>query len=231
MTKFSHYLKSNQRQRGFTLTELAIVLIIVSLLVGGMLVPLSVQRDIANVKETEKRLAEIRDALLGFAAINGRLPCPDTDNDPEAAGYGLEEALCSADLIAEGYLPWKTLGVSQFDAWGSTRTSATAPRIGDWRYRVDRNFAIAITLATTFSTDSLTVRNNAGIALTSTTERPVAIVFSTGPNNVPNGENASFEPAGGIYQAGERSPTFDDLTIWLSRPQLFNRMIAAGKLP
>lgn len=218
-------------QQGFTLVELAIVLVIFALLVGGMMMTLSTQQEIVNIKETERRMSEIRDALLGFAATNGRLPCPDTDSDPAAVGYGLEEASCSANAAAEGYLPWKTLGVSATDAWGSTRVSSTDPRIGDWRYRVDRNFAVTFTLTTTFSADSLSILDNAGNALTSTTERPVAIVFSAGPNGAPNGGNASFEATSGIYQAGERSPTFDDLTIWLSRPQLFNRMIAAGKLP
>ena len=48
---------------GFTLTELAVVLMIVALLIGGMLVPLSAQNDIRNVNETQKTLNDIRDAL------------------------------------------------------------------------------------------------------------------------------------------------------------------------
>lgn len=216
---------------GFTLIELAVVLVIVALLIGGMLVPLSAQRDIQNTSETQRQLTEIREALLGFAAANGRLPCPDTDNDPAAAGYGLEEASCIASLTEEGYLPWKTLGVSQMDAWGSRRLNSADPRNGDWRYRVDRNFAQAFTLATGFSSDSLIVKDSLGNNLTSLTERPVAIVFSAGANIVPDGGNASFESTTGIYQAGERSSTFDDMVIWIGRPVLFNRMITAGKLP
>lgn len=231
MTEFFLFSSSPRQQAGFTLTELAIVLVIVALLLGGMMVPLSTQRDLQKVNETNKMLSEIQEALLGFAAINGRLPCPDTDTDPAAAGYGLEEASCSADLASEGYLPWKTLGVSQTDAWGSARTAATDPRNGDWRYRVDRNFAQTISLTTSFSNDSLTVKNSAGNNLTSTTERPVAIVFSAGPNLVADENNASFEPQNGVYQAGERTPTFDDLVIWIGRPVLFNRLISAGKLP
>ncbi len=26
-------------------------------------------------------------------------------------------------------------------------------------------------------------------------------------------------------------PTFDDMTVWLSRPLLYNRLLMAGKLP
>jgi hypothetical protein len=105
--------------------------------------------------------------------------------------------------------------------------------MGDWRYRVDRSFAATFTLTTAFGADALTVRNSSGAALTSSTERPVAIVFSAGPNTAADGQNAltSFEPTSGIYQADVPSGTFDDIVIWISRPILFNRMVAAGKLP
>jgi prepilin-type N-terminal cleavage/methylation domain-containing protein len=67
-------------RRGFTLIELAIVMFIVSLLVGGMLLPLSAQQDIKSLRDTTRALETARDALLGFAVINERLPCPATAN-------------------------------------------------------------------------------------------------------------------------------------------------------
>jgi len=119
------------------------------------------------------------------------------------------------------------------DAWGLKRTAAASPRLGDWRYRVDRNFASTFTLTTAFGADALTVRNSSGTALTSSSERPVAIVFSAGANATADGQNAltSFEPTSGIYQADVPNATFDDIVIWISRPILFNRMVAAGRLP
>jgi len=215
------------------LIELAVAVLVIALLLGSILVPLNTQIEQRRTSDTRKAMDEIREALIGFAIINGRLPCPDTDSDPAAAGYGLEEAACSADPVTEGYLPWKSLGVAEMDAWGIRRTAAGSPRIGDWRYRVDRNFSVAFTLATGFSADALTVRNSAGTALTSSTERPVAIIFSAGANTAADGQNAlaSFEPTSGIYQADVPSSTFDDILIWISRPILFNRMVAAGKLP
>jgi type II secretory pathway pseudopilin PulG len=210
--------------------ELAVAMVIIALLLGSMLVPLTTQVEQRKVSDTGKALDQIREALIGFAMINGRLPCPDTDNDPSAAGYGLEEATCNAPA-AEGYLPWKTLGVGEMDAWGIKRTVAASPRIGDWRYRVDRNFAVPFTLTTAFGADALTVRDSAGNALTASTERPIAIVYSAGPNTTPDGQNASFEANNGVYQADVPNPAFDDVTIWIARPILFNRMVAAGKLP
>jgi prepilin-type N-terminal cleavage/methylation domain-containing protein len=61
---------------GFTLTELAVVLVIVALLLGGLLVPLSSQQEIRYRQDTEKVLATARESLIGFVAANGRLPCP-----------------------------------------------------------------------------------------------------------------------------------------------------------
>lgn len=108
------------RRRGFTLTELAVVLVIVSLLIGGLLVPLSSQMEIRNMTETRRSLAEIREALLGFAVVNGRLPCPALATTISgAAGAGIE-GTPQNDGCTEvaGVLPWATLGVYEHDAWG-----------------------------------------------------------------------------------------------------------------
>ncbi len=225
---------NKNKELGFSLIELAVVMFIVVLLLGSLLVPLTTQVEQRKVTETQKSLEAIREALLGFAIINGRLPCPDTDTNPAAAGYGEEEATCTAPT-AEGYLPWKTLGVPSMDAFGITRTAAGSPRIGDWRYRVHRNFSsssapFTLTSSVT-STDNLSVRDSSNNLISSGTERPVAIVYSAGPNTTPDGQNASYEANSGIYQADVPSPTFDDILIWISRPILMNRMVTAGKLP
>ena len=57
-----------QHQAGFTLVEMAIVLMIVGLLLGGLLVPLSAQMEQRNVTETRKQLDEIQQALIGYAS-------------------------------------------------------------------------------------------------------------------------------------------------------------------
>ncbi|MFZ2854470.1 MAG: type II secretion system protein [Rhodocyclaceae bacterium] len=215
------------RPTGFTLIELSIVLLIVSLLAGGMLVSFAAQRDVAASNETQKRLAEIRETLLGYAAINKRLPCPmpASITAPSDAGYGSAAASCAAGT--EGILPWKTLGVPEVDAWGAPRTASAQSFDGYWRYRVDTAFATTFSLSTG-QANALSVVNSAGNTLTSGTEAPVAIVFSGGPDLAANGENGT---ADAVYQAGERTPTFDDQLIWIGRPLLFNRMIAAGILP
>jgi len=224
-------LKNRKFRTGFTLVEMAIVLTIVGVLLAGLLPTLSSQIEQQHRYDTRKALADIQQSLMGFAIINGRLPCPTIITDPANAGYGLEAASCSGAPAAEGYLPWKTLSVTEIDAWGSKRSNTADPWRGYWRYRVDRNFASAISMSTTFSADALTIKDNAGNSLTSSSERPIAIVFSTGPDLTANGQNASFEAAAGIYQSDVPGASFDDILIWIARPQLFNRLVAAGKLP
>lgn len=223
----SHHLR---RPHGFTLVELAIVLVIVALLTGGMLLSVSAQSNARDMADARKQLGEIKDALLGFAAVNGRLPCPDTDTDPASSGYGIEDATVAA-CSSEGYLPWKTLGTYEFDPWGSHRTQSGDPAKGRWRYRVDTAFAPpggTISL-TTNTTDGLSVVDHNGLALTNSapSDRPVAIVYSFGPDGIASGKNADATPA--EFQSDTPGQGFDDLLIWISRPILFNRLIAAGR--
>lgn len=218
---------SIQTSRGFSLVELAIVLVIVGLLSGGLLLSLSAQNESQNYSRARQELAEIKDALLGFAAANGYLPCPDTDTDPAQASYGVADAAgCAA---GEGWLPFKTLGSYEHDPWGNHRILASNPPLGRWRYRVDSAFSSPIGLSTS-QTDNLSVVDRNGVALTNTADnkdRPIAIIYSTGPDGIANGRNG--DGSLNEYAADTPSAGFDDQLLWISRPLLFNRLIAAGR--
>lgn len=124
-------------QSGFTLTELAIVLLIVGLLIGGMLMPLGAQDDLRRNAETRKTLDDIQEALLGFAAANGRLPCPAT-----ATTKGIEDPAGGGDCDVNvgtnsygGFVPAATLGITRtntdgyaVDAWGNPIRYAIYPK-------------------------------------------------------------------------------------------------------
>ena len=51
-------------------------MVIVSLLLGGMMAMVNAQTDQRNWSDTQSRLEAARDAILGYAIANGRLPCP-----------------------------------------------------------------------------------------------------------------------------------------------------------
>jgi prepilin-type N-terminal cleavage/methylation domain-containing protein len=212
------------RARGFTLVELAMVLFIVALLLGGLLVPLASQLEGRKRLEAQEQLERIKEALIGFAIVNGRLPCFTTEVNPMLDTYGTEDAVCNPtglhfngieactdvdgdgvpDVPCDGILPWKTLGLaSGMDPWGIQRTSEGDRWIGYWRYRIDQNFTnvpcngdagISMSRDPVFC-DQLNVVNSAGAALVSDTELPVAIIYSTGANMRENGHNASYEPS------------------------------------
>jgi prepilin-type N-terminal cleavage/methylation domain-containing protein len=231
---------------GFTLIELTVVLFIISLLLGGLLVPLASQLEGRQRAEAKAQMDGIVEALIGFAIINGRLPCYTIQTDPTAADYGEEASPCNA-LAQDGYLPWKTLGLTEIDPWGVPRTAAASAWTGYWRYRVDDIFRVPFNLTAVpgnaLAVDKLDLLASvpgtpAFNSLTSVAQRPVAIIYSTGANQTADGKNFIYDAT---YEGDEISnmdrdgdgdeDKFDDLVIWLSRPLLFNKMVNAGILP
>lgn len=246
---------------GFTLTELAVVLVIVALLVGGLVVPLTAQVDLRNVADTRRSLAEIREAMLGYAAVNGRLPCPAPAAVASGvAGAGLEGPWAAATGCTNlsGVVPWATLGIPETDAWGRRFT-----------YRVTMAFTRGIQpagLATLPEcAGAVPPPQNAAFALCSPGNMTVfvtgggarvaidlpAVFISHGKNG-----NGAYSTLGtqlavggdadeldnqltgvGVTMANlnfvYKTPTdtFDDELGWMPAPILFSRMIRAGKLP
>lgn len=95
-------------QRGFSLVEIAIVLMVIGALLGGLIVPLATQQDASKRRETRILLDDVHAALLGFAAANGRLPCPATN---ASAGRAAPEGATLACNSYHGFVPARTLGI------------------------------------------------------------------------------------------------------------------------
>ncbi len=83
---------------GFTLVEVAIVLVVLAILTGSILVPLSAQMEQRYYDDTTRTMNDVRDALLGFAVVNKRLPCPDTDTPSD----GIENTTGTACTSVQG---------------------------------------------------------------------------------------------------------------------------------
>ncbi|ATE58676.1 type II secretion system protein [Thauera sinica] len=218
------------RAAGFTLAELAVVLVILALLTGSMLVPLGARMEARDRQRTADMLRDIEQALTGFAIVHGRLPCPSTEPDPASPRYGLEDAAPCSTAV-EGRLPWRTLGMPAHDAWGTPRSHAGDGWAGHWRYRVDAAFATGTIGADTTPVSNLQIRADDGSAITTlSNSQAVAIVLSTGPNRQADGRNATYSAAAPIYEAGDPSAGFDDLLVWIGRPLLVARLAQAGRL-
>lgn len=71
-----------KQAHGFTLIELAIVLVIVTILIGGLAMPLSAQIQARRIAETQKIMEEAREAIIGYAmsstASTGSCACQYT---------------------------------------------------------------------------------------------------------------------------------------------------------
>lgn len=233
-----------RRGRGFTLTELAVVLMIVALLTGGLIASLSAQQDLRQIQETRTTLATARDALLGYAAANGRLPCPAT----AAANTGVAApdtgiGACTTDPGNDYFVPAVTLGIGPtdergylIDAWGN-RIRYRLTAVSTWAYaKTGQIRAVGMAgLAPDLricSTRSCT----AGTVLAS---GAVAVILSTGQNSpeAPPGGSDEAENRDNDQDFVSRTPgpdgarTFDDQLLWLSPNILYGRMMAANQLP
>ncbi|MGE5468935.1 MAG: type II secretion system protein [Ignavibacteria bacterium] len=155
-------------QGGFNLVELAVALVVMGLLLGGLMVPLTAQTEIKARRETDRALADIREALIGFALVKGRLPCPAPALTPSGnASAGLEarqNGACScagggnaasaagapcAGTTAVGVLPWASLALPETDAWGRRYTYAVSTLYG--RDRGQDTFGCAVSMNPQFA--------------------------------------------------------------------------------
>lgn len=151
---------------GFTLAELAIVLVIVSFLLGGTMAMVSAQTEQRYWTDTQSRLEAARDAILGYAIANGRLPCPAMYQDATSVGTEVRQAsgVCGAagntydyyggvvagvtyglmPAVTVGYQPVDTQGFAQ-DAWGN-RIRYAVSRVNTPGLSPPENFTNAATL-------------------------------------------------------------------------------------
>jgi len=119
-----------RRRCGFSLIELALVLLVMTLALSALAVPLAAQVQLRRQEETRRVLDEAKEALLGFAATHGRLPCPASESsrglESFAPGGDAANGLCSH--FHGGYLPGATLALSPLDADGFARDAWMHPR-------------------------------------------------------------------------------------------------------
>lgn len=146
-------------QQGFSLTELSIVLLIISLMMGSILVLVTGKTQDMQLNETNATLKAVNEALAAYVAENRSLLCPsDITAAVNTAAFGIGN--CSYQT---GGVPTKTLQLPDeyaFDAWNRRIT-----------YRVVSSCANAdgfVSTSTCPGSTGLTVNNAAGTATTTT---------------------------------------------------------------
>ena len=119
------------KQTGFTLIEIAIVLLIVSILLGYTVALFPIQQELKQYRAANQKMDEVIEALVGFAQVNGRLPCPDTsggggtiDGQEDTAdafdnvtGLLPVDGIIDGCLAYSGFIPAGAIGINgDFDA-------------------------------------------------------------------------------------------------------------------
>ena len=200
--------------RGFTLIEIAIVMVIIGVLAGGgvSLLGLLTQRKART--ETIDYLKQAQAALISFADINGRLPWADTSGD------GAENPAAAA-----GNLPYQTLRLSPTDPYKRTL-----------RYEMNANLGINLTTSCGALRSGLTGGPDVVDADGAASSFPIAaILVSAGTMDADSDGNVYDDISAGAYQGDNRDgnpnyirhpavDTFDDLVVYVGENELYGKI-------
>jgi prepilin-type N-terminal cleavage/methylation domain-containing protein len=230
-------------QRGFSLIELAIVLVIITILIGGLAVPLSAQIQARRIAETRKTLEQAQEAIIGYAMTHQNtgkpyLPCPAGADGTEKT-RDITSGACPTE---EGYFPWVTLGTAAQDAWGNRLL-----------YRVTAAFSNSSGFVSTDSTPSqgdIQICSASGCAVVDVASNVPVVLVSFGPNghgalSVNNTAQTAPTSADELENtnadkifisrvpklAGTPSGEFDDLVVWIDENSLRGRICPSGGCP
>jgi prepilin-type N-terminal cleavage/methylation domain-containing protein len=242
-----------QNMHGFTLVEMAVVLVILGFVISALLLPLEAQRQQLFQSEIQNTLDSAEKALIGYAQSQGRLPCPATSTSNGIA----DPSIGGTCTVSDGFLPAATLGIRPTDEDGY----ALDPWNNRIRYAVtqtdvDANAAPDFTTSDGMAAAGMTILQPdlrvcaSATGITATTcsggtesnyliNNAVAVIYSTG-ENVADGSGGNDEDAnldgGPVFVSHDPSATgaangeFDHLVTWISPFVLYNAMIAAGQL-
>jgi prepilin-type N-terminal cleavage/methylation domain-containing protein len=214
---------------GFTLIELAVVLVIVGIVISIVATVLPSLIQAAKIKKAQAILEKMDYAVQGYALANHRLPCADGDGD------GQED---SGTFL--GTLPFLSLGLSSnHDAWGNavrygvydTLTAAFADGNAFCTAIAAASVTpFASTKAFTTSADHLsgaTTSNSANQAYVLATGGAKDLDSANGFFDLGNGEGTATAP-GFNFPGKIQSPTYDDLVRAFSLNELNQKNCNGG---
>jgi prepilin-type N-terminal cleavage/methylation domain-containing protein len=249
-------MKDHETQRGFSLVEMAVVMLILGLLLGGLFTSIGQSTDNKRRTDTLNQLALVEEALYGFAQAYGRLPCPST-----VASAGVEAPLGGGACTATfGFVPVVTLGLPDvpsanglmLDAWRNPlRYSVSAlvsPSAGNRAFTSAVGLAAQFPVALAAGTPLFCVGDTAGC---SAGGYAGTLFANTVPAVIHSGGSMDFTAItadeaenlggvlGGIAVASDiefvnrtyTDDAYDDLISWISAPVLYSRLVQAGRLP
>lgn len=234
---FCGLAKPKRQQQGFTLLEVAMVLLIMALLLASVLRPFGAQLEQRQRDDTMRTLLEVREAIVGFVAANHRLPCP------AAMGASLEGD-CS---VAHGFVPAAALGIdgainedgALIDAWNNPVRYSVSVSDVDADGQPDFTTVLEMRdIGMQYLRPEFEVCADTSACARLRANRIPVVLVSTGANG--NSVNAGTDERENL-DGNERfvsrdidrvgDDQFDDIVVWLSGNILYSKMIQAGVLP
>lgn len=252
--RLNYYLKPS----GFSLVEMAMVLVVLGLVTGALVMPLQVKYQQLSLTQTEATLTSAKQALLGYAQTLGRLPCPATNTS-----NGLEDPLGGGVCVSQlGYFPAATLGIQPtdingfaVDTWGNRIMYAVAQNntgsspdftsnseSGGMSFIGIANLKPELRVCNSASNNTLSACSS-GSEKNYLINNAVAVIYSLGASGhqstggldenanptVPT-SNKSVFVSHSITTATQVNGEFDHIMVWISPYVLYNAMIEAGQL-
>lgn len=249
----------NNKQSGFTLIEIAIVLLIVSIILGYTVAMAPRQQELKQFKKAKQEMSQIQQALYAFAQVNGHLPCPALaasngfecrDNDVIVGNCdNVPPVNTNTCDIWFGAVPAKTLGLNGkysttgllLDPWGEqyyyavTNVDSAGGAVGgDFIIVNEMN---AVTMAgllpdlAVCNADTTLSGTVCDVASERIIEDAPAVIISRGKNKEISVLQTENDGADLVYISTTHSDNFDDLVKWISPNILYSKMIEAGQLP
>ena len=257
--KYRH--KKTKQNKAFSLIELSIVLLIISILASSAL-SISTNSIINNkIKVTNDRINQIYKAIGNFLVINGRIPCPaslikNKINDPNygkevgaginCIGSGVYQSSNNANLVI-GAIPVKELGLATEMGEDGFESKFT--------YMIDKNFANKSNFGISEHEGIITIiEKMGGTNQISTSDAILAIIshgsnklgaFSskTGEQNIRSTDIDEMENDIGlisgetsnfnnlVISTSNNSDFFDDILFYKTRNQLVQDFSAFNLIP
>ena len=231
--------------RGFSLVELAVVLVIIGFLMVSGILAFNAQVEQRNYEETTRRLNLAAEHVIAFAIANRRLPCPAA---PGTTGVE-SPAGGTCNNPFNGFLPAETIGFPYYDseryaldAYGNRiRYAVSSTVVGTGC--TDPHFTSAANLKANgmgCRPNDLDVCTSAApcTARVVSQQTAVFVVLSTGKNGALTGsyvpdenENVNNTATFVSRTPGGGSDTFDDVAVVVPVGMLYARLTAAGVLP
>jgi len=237
-------MRSQSKQSGFSIVELAIVLLVLGVLMRSAVQPLAARMATEKINESQMQLKEIKRAITGYLILHGRLPCPGSESIVGG----------SACTAIEGGLSASILGLSGetdndgfiLDPWGGALRYRLASRrplhlrffsSSDSGNSQSTSIATQTTLADASDEQPLLVCRSAATRRCSKqnikADQLGFVILSHGRDSSTAGAQAANQDDNGLFvqlaDSAVPEHRFDDQLAWMAKNEIAYWLVRSGR--